>query len=32
MVTIEHKGAAYDFEKNTFTSGFEERDDFFSLT
>jgi hypothetical protein len=29
-VTIEHKGGVYDFEKNTFTSGFEERDDFFS--
>jgi hypothetical protein len=29
-VTIEHKGGVYDFEKNTFTSGFAERDDFFS--
>ncbi|MBC7330108.1 DUF2961 domain-containing protein [bacterium] len=30
MVTIEHKGAEFDFENNRYTSGFAERDDFFS--
>lgn len=29
-VTIEHKGAIYDWEKRTFVSGFGERDDYFS--
>ncbi|MGB9878010.1 MAG: glycoside hydrolase family 172 protein [bacterium] len=30
LVTIEHKGATYDFQTQKFTSGFAERDDFFS--
>jgi len=30
MVTIEHKGQSYDWQTGQFTSGFAERDDFFS--